>query len=63
MTKADVRALIKGVQKKMSGDKDLAQVLENIEEVSAILVDSEEDAPRIRLPYVNATPLDSGQWK
>ena len=63
MTKADIRALVKGLEEKLDQDNDLAEILESIDEISSAVSGLEEDRPVIRVPYVNAIPITSGTWK
>jgi len=61
MTKASIKALMKGLEKK--ADSDLVKVLGNIDEAVSGTSEQDEESARIRLPYVNATPIGTGTWK
>lgn len=62
MTKATIRALMKGLQKKAQEDGQNLKAFEDTDELTTVLAEVEGNEPRIRLPYVNATPIGSDSW-
>jgi hypothetical protein len=63
MTKSDMRALMKGLQKKALADHASMEVLESVDEILAVLADLEDEEQRIEVPYVNAMTITTGTWK
>jgi len=63
MTKSDMRALMKGLQKKALADNASIEVLESVDEILAVLADLGDEEQRIEVPYVNAMTITTGTWK
>jgi hypothetical protein len=63
MTKADMKTLIKGLQKKIRADGEMTEVLEDIDEITSLLNEIEDEEPHIRVPYVNAISIGGTPWK
>ena len=63
MTRSDIKSLVKGLEKKLEQDSDLTDLLDNIDKIAAAVGGLDDDAPAIRVPYVNASPVTTGAWK
>ena len=63
MKKSDIRALVKGLQKRAREDSGVQETVVNIDEITKILAEIEDEEPRIRVPYVNTSAIGTGTWK
>ncbi len=63
MTKTEIKTLIEGIAEKSIDTKEISKILEILEALEAASDDPKESRePRVRLPYVNATPIDEAAW-
>jgi hypothetical protein len=64
MKKADVRSLLKDLEKRAGENDDVSRFIADLDRVSDAQPDEpEESMSRIGVPYVNADPIGGTEWK